>query len=71
MMTEMDSFQRALNRVGAPVLVAFYSKLLAMKLHLKKDNWLIRVGDLHVVMAMLRCIGVRIDRSGLPAGLTA
>ena len=66
MMTEMEAIQRALNGDGAPVLdaadMALYSKLLAMKLNLKKDNWVIRVGDFHVGMTF---IGVLIERSGL------
>ena len=69
MMLEMEKIQRTLNGEGAPVMVAadmaLYSKLLEMKLVLKKENWIIRIGDLHAVIAMLRCLGVYIEGSGL------
>lgn len=43
MMTKMEAIQRVLNGEGVPVLIAadkaLYSKLLAIKLNLKKDNW--------------------------------
>ena len=69
MMLEMEKIQQTLNGDGAPVLVAadmaLYSKLLEIKLALKKDIWIIRLGDLHIVIAMLRCIGVYIEGSGL------
>ena len=68
MMTEMEKIQQALNGDGAPVLVAadmaLFSKLLEIKLNLKKENWIVRLGDLHVVIAMLRCIGVFLEGSG-------
>ena len=54
----MEKKQRALNGNTVPVLVAadmaLYSKLLEMKLALKKDNWIIRLGDFNIVIAMLR-----------------
>ena len=61
MMTEMEAIQRARNGDGAPVLVAadmaLYSKLLAMKLNLKKDNWVIRVGTFtHGHAEKYRCV---------------
>ncbi len=68
MMTEMEKIQQALNGDGAPVLVAadmaLFSKLLEIKLNLKRENWIVRLGDLHVVIAMLRCIGVFLEGSG-------
>lgn len=69
LMLEMEKIQRALNGNTVPVLVAadmaLYSKLLEMKLALKKDNWIIRLGDFNIVIAMLRWIFVYIEGSGL------
>ena len=45
--------------------MTLFSKLLEMKLALQKTNWIVRVGNLHVVIAMLRCIGVYNENNGL------
>ena len=59
-MLDIENIQRAVNGNVAPVLVAadmaLYSKLLEMKLVLNRDNWIIRLRDLQIVIAMLRCI---------------
>ena len=45
--------------------MALFSKLLEIKLALNKTNRIIRVGDLHIVIDMLRSIVVYIENSGL------
>ena len=68
-MLDIENIRRAVNGNVAPVLVAadmaLYSKLLEMKQVLKRDNWIIRLRDLQIVIAMLRCILVYIEGSGL------
>lgn len=62
MIIEMEKVQEALNEPRAPVLIAadtaLFSKLIEIKLTLNKINWIVRIGDLHIVIAMLLCLGV-------------